>query len=273
MLAAKVIDSLLCCYGRFVPYHPERWRVTKFLKGYAAPTWDGTRLITRHGIRFEVDPHDFVVQEILYNNEQDPYSSRYARSVVRPGEVVVDAGAHIGWFSLLFSRLVGSTGIVHAFEPAEETRAKLRRNIELNDSRNVQIYALALGDEVTQVRIRRMDKLNTGANRVSIGAGEIGMTTLDNLGLERLDFLKADIEGCEGKLLRGGRETIQKFRPKMILEVNPSALADFGDSAERLIAILRDWDYQVFVPTWRGLRELHEVPRAPEYLNIVAEPK
>ena len=272
-MLAHLVDAALSAYGRLVPYHGGRWRITNFLGPYTASTWKGPREITRMGIRLAADPSDFVGREILYNHEYEPYETRFIRSVIRPGFTVADAGAHIGWFTLHFSSLVGPDGSVLSFEPCASTREQLEHNLALNSANNVTVYPIALGDHADSVQIRCLNAGNIGQNRVGLEHGDIPMTTLDSFNLSRLDFLKVDVEGCEVRVLRGGAKSIEKFRPMMLIELNPDALRDFGDSSQGVLDLLHQWGYRITTPTRHGLQELHTPPEGKGvWLNIIAKP-
>jgi FkbM family methyltransferase len=110
---------------------------------------------------------------------------------------------------------------VHAFEPVRDVCADLRRNVELNGWRSrCAVYEFGLWDSLATVR------LGDYAPHWPAGTAEEPFTvdTLDNwakrTGIERLDWLKMDIEGAEERALRGGIETIEKLRPRLIIEAH-----------------------------------------------------
>lgn len=133
---------------------------------------------------------------------------------------VVDVGAHIGTFSLLASKLVGPQGKVLALEPAPATFSCLLATVEANALRNVTSLQFALGGTRGALSLSVHPSLPQGHSAVlerSEQRMEVPMLTLDEVsaeqGLERLDFLKIDVEGYEPQVLQGAAEAIARFRP------------------------------------------------------------
>lgn len=125
---------------------------------------------------------------------------------VHPGAVVFDIGANVGFFTLLASKLVGSAGQVHAFEPLPRNLYYLEQHIRLNEASNITVHSLAITSTTGTARFG--DGENTSQGRLS-NAGEIQVLTasiddlLANGRSPRPDFIKIDIEGAEGEALRG----------------------------------------------------------------------
>lgn len=171
---------------------------------------------------------------------------REYRALLRPlvprDGVVCDVGAHAGQFAKLFSRLAPS-GRVYAFEPGAYARSILTRVVALHRLRNVEICPFGLGDRAGQttlsVPIKRSGSMGFGLGHLGAetraSANEpVALTTLDAFAHERhltcLDFVKADIEGWEMRMLAGGAATIARFRPALMLEVLGLHLARAGDT-------------------------------------------
>lgn len=151
------------------------------------------------------------------------------RQILRPGDHVVEAGANIGSHTVAMSQFVGDRGVVHAFEPMRHTHQLLNANLALNECFNVVSHRAAVGREASRILFPIADPRasnNFGAlsvfNHGNHETEATDQTALDLLGLQRLDFLKADIEGYEFELLMGARNTIGSFRPLVYLEFGPS---------------------------------------------------
>ena len=151
----------------------------------------------------------------------------------KPGDVVVDAGAHIGAFTEIASRLVGPTGCVYAFEPHPDNFALLRENVA--DLSNVVAFNVALGEARGRTRMPYLE-MNTGAVRSGEGPFEVQVVRLDDV-VPSADFLKVDVEGDEVSLLRGARG-ILKHKPMIAMEVNEMA------GARRIVERLGDLGYR-----------------------------
>ncbi|MCX7598009.1 MAG: FkbM family methyltransferase [Armatimonadetes bacterium] len=143
-----------------------------------------------------------------------------ASEVLTPGAVVFDIGASAGIFTLLASRLVGGGGRVISCEPVDGNFRCLERNLAVRKVSNVVLRPCAVGAADGELTIN-LSTTNPGAHSaVRASAGEsvvVPMRSLDGLvaelGLERVDFIKADVEGMEPEVLRGAAGTIRRFRP------------------------------------------------------------
>jgi FkbM family methyltransferase len=136
--------------------------------------------------------------------------------------VVVEAGANIGAHTVPFAKLVGTEGRIYAFEPQRLVHQTLCGNLALNELENVYALAVAAGDRAGQVRmpvIRYGADANYGGQSLANEEGEaVAMGTVDALRLERLDLLKADVEGTEELVIKGAEITLRKSRPTLYLE-------------------------------------------------------
>jgi FkbM family methyltransferase len=142
---------------------------------------------------------------------------------VKRDDIVIDAGAWIGDFS---AYAASKAAIVYAFEPTKETFEWLQKTKALNNNIGGQIYPVpkGLGDREYEVTIH-IDKNNSGANSITKETNPDGekasITTLDKFveenKLERVDFIKADIEGAERDMLRGASNVLKTFAPKLAI--------------------------------------------------------
>ncbi len=140
--------------------------------------------------------------------------------MVAPGSTVYDIGAHVGYYTLMASVLVGPTGKVYAFEPLPRNLHYLRKHLSLNKIQNVQVIAGAVSDTDGTLRFQEGGDSSTG--RLS-EAGDIVVATyrLDNFVKEKNlplpDYLKIDVEGAELKVLQGSRNILRQRHPVIFL--------------------------------------------------------
>jgi FkbM family methyltransferase len=142
------------------------------------------------------------------------------------GGIAVDVGACIGDTALTLSKAVGESGMVIAIEPNPDAYECLKFNRDLLMP-NVNVVFGAVGDENGTVKMHISN--NAGASHVSPD-GDIPVSTLDNMlfDIGLIDFIKIDVEGYEPKVLRGGFNTLSKYKPDLLIEVNRTALARAG---------------------------------------------
>ena len=184
----------------------------------------------------------------------------FSRCLRRDG-VVFDVGAHAGQFTKLFARYVPE-GQVYAIEPASYARAILRFVVWVRGLGNVAILPIALGAEprLERLNIPIKDTGSIGFGLSHLGPPEprwqrvateiVAQTTIDELAaalaLDRLDFIKADIEGSEMRLLVGARQSIARFRPRLLIELSAAHLARAGDTPADAFAFLAALGYAAF---------------------------
>jgi hypothetical protein len=118
------------------------------------------------GSRMTVDTSDLIGQVLAVSGVWEPHITAAFRELLASGDVCVDVGAHIGYFSLLASRLVGPHGHVYALEPAPATYAALRSNLELNGVTNVTALRVAAGDREREGLLHEDRPGNTGASSI-----------------------------------------------------------------------------------------------------------
>ena len=181
--------------------------------------------------------------------------------LVPPAAVVFDVGAHAGQYTKLFAH-AASAGRVYAFEPGSYARAILRIVVWSHRLANVTVLPMALGAacgvEILSVPLKGrgsygfgLSHLGAPQQRWSMVAQElVATTTIDTvaaaLALDRLDFIKADIEGWELSLLRGAANTLRRFRPRMLIELSAEHLARTGDRLDDAFAFLAGFGYAAF---------------------------
>jgi FkbM family methyltransferase len=181
--------------------------------------------------------------------------------LVPPTAVVFDVGAHAGQYTKLFAR-TANKGRVYAFEPGSYARSILRTVVWVRGLSNVAVVPMALGSEA------RLDTLTVplkNSGSFGFGLSHLGkpserwravvqeivpVTTIDGvvkaLNLDRLDFIKADIEGWELQLLHGGESTLCRFRPRLLLELDGTALARAGNRLVDAFGFLAARGYRAF---------------------------
>jgi FkbM family methyltransferase len=164
---------------------------------------------------------------------------------VKEGDVVVDAGAYPGDYTIFAAKRVGSSGHVIAFEPDERNRAVLVRNLAGRKLENVTIVPKGLWNLDTELGF---DPGGFGSKVDSLGHGRatIPVTTLDlaltQLGIEKIDVLKMDIEGAEIQAVEGCRETL--LRSDAFVCIASYHLVGGCDTSVRMEAFLRGVGYQ-----------------------------
>lgn len=229
-----------------------------------AATGHGSMIVNRNDhVQIDAERAFGVGFQLLSHGAYDPAEVELAVALLNlrkdrfgPGVVAVDAGANIGVHTIEWARAMHGWGRVIAFEAQEYVFYALAGNIALNNCWNASARWAALGEAVGSIDIPEPDYQRSGSfgslelrplarpefigQDISYDAEDCvrtPMVSIDSLALERLDFLKVDVEGMEDEVLRGARETLRKHQPIVMLEVVKS---DVGE----LVAILRDLGYR-----------------------------
>ncbi|HEX8169096.1 MAG TPA: FkbM family methyltransferase [Thermoanaerobaculia bacterium] len=180
----------------------------------------------------------------------------YARLEI--GQTVLDLGAYAGGATYHFSRIVGDSGRVHAFEPDPKSYDCLRRNVELHDLRNVVLQRRGVwshsGTTVFQAEGNMGSAVVEASARESATQQTIDVVTLDDYcreqQIERVDFVKMDVEGSEVAILQSSAAFIERHRPAFVIEVHFVRGARTDDAVR---SILESHGYEVQVVEQAGL--------------------
>lgn len=173
------------------------------------------------------------------------------RPHLRPGAVVVDVGANVGYHTLMAARHVGPAGKVIAFEPAIDNCDLLARSVAANGLGNVAIHAVAVADTGGVVGFAPDDSNGGIDPDPGENAGyphRVPAVTLDGCLADepRIDVIKLDIEGAEGRALRGMGAILARHRPVLIVEFTPHGLAERSRMApEEFLSRLRASGYEL----------------------------
>lgn len=145
------------------------------------------------------------------------------KNYLKQGDIIFDIGANIGNHSLFFS-LVAKAKMVYAFEPVNDTYNILTQNIKLNGLQNtVKTFDIALGSSQSKAKVDHYSIQNIGGTSIKEDAeGDIQIDKLDNYcSMEKVDFVKIDVEGFEINVIKGGLEFFHKYKPLILIEVSP----------------------------------------------------
>lgn len=178
-------------------------------------------------------------QKVVQQVEAERFNELMALGHIEPGAVAIDGGAHVGSWAVHMARYFED---VYAFEPCNESYELLCENT--NSLPNVKVLNLALMDDVCTVSVHRPkgNRQTLTARQVSKG-GDTHAVSIDSLRLDACDLIKLDLEGAEPLALLGARDTIEKFRPFLVIEIG--GLSErFGYSKPDLIKLIRAFGYE-----------------------------
>jgi FkbM family methyltransferase len=216
----------------------------------------GTTTRRLFGYTIELDRSDFI-QRAVYLGVYEPDETRLLRGYLKPGMVVVDAGANIGYYTLLAAS-IGCT--VHAFEPSPAIFAQLARTIEANGLTGVHLIEAGLSDIDATLRLPVPHEDNHTPSLLDETASahdEVKVMRLDDYlesnHIKRVDLLKMDVEGFEPNILRGARRALDEHRIGAVMcEFNDYWLRQNHTTPEEFFAEVCDYGFQMVYGSLRN---------------------
>ena len=178
--------------------------------------------------------------------------------LLKPGDTVIEVGANIGTHSVPLSRIIGAQGKILCIEPQQYIFQVLNANLAMNSVLNATTLSCIVSDDESTMRLSR----NTYSEGGNAGAYEViesvepldwfvPVRTIDSLveqfQLNQVAMLKVDVEGMESQVLSGARETIERDRPILFFESNPSSDGKLLPEARQTMEWLGTFGYK-FTP-------------------------
>ena len=203
----------------------------------------------RHGLMIYNKNDQYVGRSLNDYGEFSQEEVDVFEALLSPGMTVIDVGANIGTHTIAFARIVGSKGTVFAYEPQRMVYYTLCGNVAVNNLSNVYCLQNAIGNSEGRVDIPELDahkSQNWGELQLGVhypnakSSCSVRLIKLDSLiNLERVDFIKIDIEGMEPEALLGAKELITKHKPILYVE------SDRKENMTLLVKIIRGLGYDI----------------------------
>jgi FkbM family methyltransferase len=198
---------------------------------------------------------------------------------LKPNMIFVDVGANQGEYTLFAAKRLRS-GKVLAFEPLPSISQRLKKNIVLNNLVNVDVFELGLAEEDRELPIYEIEDIHEGLatlypeEQQKKQAFLIKLVTLDETcetkGINRIDFIKLDIEGGELNALRGATSILKRDRPALMIEINERTYNNAGYTISEVKSLLDDLKYRPYQIGKRG--KLEPAVTLPTLGNVVFLP-
>lgn len=232
------------------------------------------------GLFININTSSFIEWSTFFKGYYEKKITLLFEKFIKEGMTVFDVGANVGVHTLTMSRLVGDSGKVIAVEPHPLIANRLRDNVNLNNVKNVVIKELALSDSLGEMILYGMEdscphhgvasfyKQHSEFLKEEISVSVLTLDAFVNqLNLERVDFLKIDTEGNDMRVLLGGRAVIEKFRPIILLEYDKVGWGYAGHTIESFRDFFENLDYILKTIDDKSLDHLLD------FDNILAIPK
>ncbi len=208
---------------------------------------DDAGVIDVYGSRLRLDPEDSL---FLGSHDYEPYASKLVMGLLRPGDVAVDVGAMIGYYTVILAKHVGPRGRVYAFEPDPENFALLESNVGMNGYAHVELRNAVVGAETGRGKLWRAAS-NRGDHHAFASAGrdsvDVDVVALDDVIHDRVDLVKIDVQGYEAFVLAGMRGLIDRSpQLAMLVEFCPALLIEAGTDPGTFLDELRGYGFWLY---------------------------
>ncbi|MCC6773783.1 MAG: FkbM family methyltransferase [Gemmatimonadaceae bacterium] len=220
-------------------------------------------------LRLVLDPDQmsqrFMLNDLTAGQLYESETSNFIGSILQPGDTFIDIGAHVGYFTMLASTLVGPAGAVYWFEPELSNYAHLLEHIEINAATNVRPLHMAVGASPGTADFF-VNADNDGGHALwEVGrhpfnertrqapvARKVFVTSLDHIFEQRdmrtLKAIKIDAEGAEFAILVGARELLRRTRiPFIVAEINRFGLESMGASERHVREFMTELGYETYL--------------------------
>lgn len=180
-----------------------------------------------------------LIQKDIFTNDAffEENLLKKMREYITPESIVLDAGTNIGNHTIFFSKICNAQK-VYSFEPLKTVFSIFEKNLELNNIKNVEKFNLALGEMQGFASISGYNSTSVGSTQFEFtDNGSFEVISLDSLNIDKLDFAKVDVEGCQYELLKGARNTLEKCKPIIWIEMLDKQNAWFGYDEEHEVIL------------------------------------
>lgn len=213
-----------------------------------------------NGFKMYTDPTDSL--ELRSNKIFEKFEVELVKNEIDEGDIVLDLGANIGYYTLIFSKIVGKDGHVFAFEPDPNNFAILKKNIEINKIKNVILIQKAVSN-TSKPQLLYLCDYNHGQHRIYPSPRctekiNVECTIIDEYldGTEffnNINFVKMDVEGSEYDVINGMQKTL-KLNPhlKILCEFSPKQIIEHKLEPENVLQQLLDHNFKIFPITSAG---------------------
>lgn len=213
-----------------------------------------------NGFKIFLDPTDAL--ELKKNKKFEKFETDLVKKEIREGDIVLDIGANIGYFTLIFSQIVGINGKVFAFEPDPNNFSILKKNIEINNLKNVILIQKAVSDVNTPLTLYLCD-YNHAQHRIYPSSRCNEKITVDSITIDeyftktefykKINFVKMDVEGSEYNVING-MQKILKSNPKLkiLCEFSPKQIIEHKLKPEDILNQLLRHNFKIYPITSSG---------------------
>ncbi len=200
-----------------------------------------------------------IHRDLYLKSTREESSVKITKELLKKGDIVLEAGANIGYYVILESKKIGKEGKIYAVEPVKENFELLKKNVEINKLKNVEINKLAFSDSNGEIEINISSDSNLNTP-IKIGNSskteKVKSITLDSFFKDKRKptFMRMDIEGFENVIFMGGIETL-KYLEKIFVELHFPLVKK--EEMISLLELLKEKGFEIYkaVMEWERLED------------------
>jgi FkbM family methyltransferase len=251
-------------------------KVFKTVNSFAISQLNESKITINNQIMY-LDQKDSL--QLNFNGNFEPVETEIVKKEIKENDIILDIGANIGYYSLIFAQLTGKSGKVYSFEPDPTNFEILKKNILVNKHENVILENKAVSNKEGNLKLY-LSTENNGMHRIypskwckdSIDINSIKIDNYFNIKKQKIDFVKLDIEGAEYDALLGMESIIQNNENIIIfIEFVPASLEEHGTNPEDVLDFFINEGFKIF--RINNETKLKEIISKEELLNSKTKDK
>lgn len=225
-----------------------------------------------------LNPTEHIQQQLFWYGYYEKELRELLKKIVKPGDVFLDLGANVGYFSLLVANNFPSVKVI-SFEPVKALFQFMKENISLNNLKNISAINTAVGEKNEEKELFVSSPNNAGMSsfhqpeNYSGKKERVKVVAIDDWfktsGLPKIDLIKIDIEGSELAALKGMKEVLRDQKPVLIIEVNPQTLSLFSLKPSDIYDHLKQLYYEAFLILENGKLEYLDQNEINQTVNVL----
>ena len=238
-------------------------------------------ITTKDQIVLKLNLEDWIQEHIYFLDSYETRETNYIRSTLKTGDTFIDIGANIGYHALIAAQTITNQGHVLAFEPFEASFQRLNEHKVLNATPWLKSEPIAISNRngmlslFYQEQEKNSGMVSTIAADQNIARAEVPCKRLDDYlsehQIDRVDFIKLDIEGGEWNALQGMLSTLKKHLPIVMLEIDQVVISNSNHSETDLYAFFNSMGYEPFYFMENGT--LSPIREKKVSKNVVFKPR
>jgi len=202
-----------------------------------------------------------IHKQLILDGIRERKSTRIMERFVRPDDVILELGANIGYYVLIESKVLSDKGYIYAVEPAADNVELLKKNIALNNIKNIEVSNMAISNKKGTAKLYLGKACNLHSLINSSGSPdakyvEVQTDTVDNFlkGKKPISFLRMDVEGYETEVIDGMRDTLksQSFK-RLFVEIHPHRVSTA--KMQNFLKTLHDYGFEITHSVFRDTFE------------------